>query len=252
VGQFLRRLSLRSRLSAEEQQVILSLDGRTEKYRAHQDIVSPGELVDAACLVADGLVGRFDQMRDGQRQLTSFYIAGDMCDLHSVVAPRASWSITAISNATTIRVPHADLQEVARRYPTIAMAFWRDDTVDASILAKWVGNLGRKSSIARVAHLFCEMAMRSEAGGLGTRTSFEFHATQEQLADATGITTVHLNRTLQEIRRQNLLTFISGRVNVLDWDGLASVAEFDPSYLLFDAAAHRQPKRLGEPQMVVE
>ena len=236
---FLRRLLIRSALTLEEQQAILSLTGDSERIPARRDIVSPGETVESACLVSRGLVARYDQMLDGQRQVTSYYIAGDMCDLHSVVVPKASWSITAVSQASVIRIPHRQLRSLCLDYPAIALAFWRDGTVDASIFAKWVGNLGRKKAKARIAHIMCEMGTRMEAAHLGTRVAYELKVTQEQLSDASGLTPVHVNRTLQEIRREGLLSFSGGHVEVMDWDALVSVAEFDPAYLMLANPPHR-------------
>ncbi len=238
-ARFLHRLRLRTVLTSEEQQAVLSLSGETQHFRAHEDIVSPGERVEHACLIAGGLAGRFDQMLDGERQVTSFYIAGDMCDLHSVVAPRASWSITALSRVTAVLVPHRQLRELCIRYPGLAVAFWRDGTADGSIFAKWIGNLGRKNAKARIGHLFCEMGMRSEAAGLGVKTAFDLPLTQHQLADAAGLTTVHVNRTLQEMKRDGLLRFNNGHVNIPEWHTLTSIAEFDPAYLLLEGPPHR-------------
>jgi len=243
VALFLKRLLLRSALSPDEQRAVLGLTGEQQRVATHMDIVSPGETVETACLVARGLVARYDQMLDGQRQITSFYIPGDMCDLHSVVVPKASWSITAVSSVHVVRVPHRQLRELCIRYPALAIAFWRDGTVDASVFAKWVGNLGRKNAKARIAHVMCEMGLRMEAAGLGTRTSFELPVTQEQLAEATGITAVHVNRTLQEIRGDGLLSFRGGRVEISDWDALARVAEFEPGYLMLEGP----PQRLAPP-----
>ena len=120
---FVRRILQRSVLNQEEQQAILGLSGKTQQYAARHDIVIPGQHVESACLVGRGLVARFDRMRDGNRQLTCFYIPGDMCDLHSVVAPKATWSITAISAATVVRVPHRELLDLCIRYPAVALAF---------------------------------------------------------------------------------------------------------------------------------
>lgn len=236
---FLQRLLRRSDLTGEEQQAILHLTGTDDNCRPHEDIVRPGERVESACLVAKGLVARYDQQLDGRRQITSFYIAGDMCDLHSVVAPKASWSITAISEARVIRVPHRQLGKLCVDDPGLALAFWRDCTVDASIFAKWVGNLGRKSAKERITHLFCEMGLRMEAAGLGTRQAFELRVTQEQLGEATGLTAVHVNRTLQEIRTQGLVAVDRGHIQIPDWNVLAAIAEFDPSYLMLEGAAKR-------------
>ena len=237
---FLKRLLLRSALTPEEQAAVSALTGEIQRVAAHLDIVRPGETVESACLVARGLVARYDQMADGQRQITSFYIAGDMCDLHSVVAPKASWSITAISPVAIVRIPHRQLRDLCIRYPAIALAFWRDGTVDASIFAKWVGNLGRKDAKARIAHVMCEMGMRMEAAGLGTRTSYDLPLTQEQLGDATGLTPVHVNRTLQTIRGMGMLKFGSGRVEIPDWEALADLAEFDPVFLMLEGPPRRE------------
>jgi CRP-like cAMP-binding protein len=232
LSRFLAKLLLRSPLSEEQQRDILSLEGRLCRYPAHRDIVSPGERVHESCLIVDGLIGRFDQMSSGQRQITAFHVAGDMCDLHSVVVPTAAWCITALSNSTVMMIPHSQLHQLIDRHEAIAIAFWRETTVDGSRLAKWIGNMGRKGALSRLAHLFCEMGISMETAGLGTRLAFDLPATQEQIADAAGLTSVHTNRVLQELRGENLLIFRSGRVEILDWDRLASLAEFDPNYLV--------------------
>jgi CRP-like cAMP-binding protein len=232
IARFLSRLLHRSPLTQAEQIALLSLKGPISRHAAHRDVVSPGERVEHSCLIVDGLAGRFDQMANGKRQITALHLPGDMCDLHSVVVPTASWSITALSDVTVMQVEHKKLRELVESYPGIAMAFWRDAVADGSHLVKWVGNLGRKGAAARVAHIFCEIGMRMESAGLGERRSFNFPVTQEQLADAAGLTSVHTNRVLQELRGRNLLTFRAGKVEILDWDAFAREAEFDPAYLI--------------------
>lgn len=229
---FLARLLRRSQLDPEERDAILSLSGQTHQFHANADIVSPGQTVSHSCLIAHGLAARYDQMADGQRQLNAFHIEGDMCDLHSVVCPTAAWGITALTTTTVFQVAHAELRPLVARYPRVALAFWREGTADASILAKWVGNLGRRGARARLAHLLCEMGLRMEASALGTRNQFWFDVTQTNLADATGLTPVHVNRTLQALRREGLIRTDSRMIYVDDWQRLTSVAEFDPDYLL--------------------
>lgn len=231
---FLSRLLSRSLLSDDEQKAVLRLRTRRADYSANRDIVSPAQTVDHACLVAGGVVARFDQMHDGRRQITSFFLSGDMCDLHSVVAPKATWSMTALSHATVLQIPHDDLRRVALEYPALAFAFWRDCTVDSSILAKWVGNLGRKNSLGRISHVLCEVALRMENADLGSRCLFQLPISQEQLADAGGMTAVHVNRTLQELRRRNLIRFKSGVVEIVDWDAIVELSDFDPAYLMLN------------------
>ena len=229
---FLKRLLLRSRLSIDEQEAILALKGHAIQVDGRRDVVRPGDKVDHACLVVRGLAARFDQMADGQRQITAFYIAGDMCDLHSVPVAVAGWGIEALATTTIVKVPHSELLAIATRHPAIAFAFWRDTTADASILAKSVSNLGRRNAQARLAHLICEMGIRMEQTGLGTRTEFAFQAIQAQLAEALGMTDVHMNRSIQGLRREGLLRTENRIYYVEDWDRLASIAEFSSDYLL--------------------
>lgn len=237
LSRFLDRLLRHSTLSSDERKAILDLPSHASQVQARLDVVSPGKVVDHACLIVKGLVGRFDQMTDGRRQTTALHIPGDMCDLHSVVQPRPSWSITALTTTTVLHVPHRNLRELVRTYPGIGLAFWRDTAADAAILSKWLGNFGRKDARSRVAHLFCEMAVRMEAANLGTRTSYQLPMTQEQLSDATGMTAVHVNRTLQMLRATGTLSFAHGLVEISDWEGLKKLADFTEAYLLMSADA---------------
>lgn len=236
---FVARLRRRSPLNQREQQALLQLPYRVIQVHARTDIVSPGKLVNHASLVARGLVARYDQLRDGKRQITSFHIPGDMCDLLSLMAPIPAWGMTALPATTVLLVPHSALGRLALEYPQIGLAFWRDTTADATVLAKWLVNLGRHDARGRLAHLLCEMGVRMEAAGLGTATSFTLGATQEQLADALGLTPVHVNRMMQGLRHEGLLEVRSQHVQVLDWSQLVRVAEFEPAYLLLDEPVSR-------------
>jgi CRP-like cAMP-binding protein len=236
LDRYLRRLSSHSPLTSADRHAILALRAESEQVASHRDIVRPGQLVTKACYVVDGLVGRYDQMRDGQRQITALHLPGDMCDLHSVVLPMARWSLTAVSRVSILRIPHADIQRLADESPSLGLAFWRDTAVDAAIIAKWCANLGRKDAGSRIAHLFCEMGLRMELAGLGTRTDYPFRIIQQDLADVVGITAVHLNRTLQGLRELGAVEFRDGRVTITDWQRLVSRAEFDPSYLAHAAS----------------
>jgi CRP-like cAMP-binding protein len=110
---FLDRLTRRSLLSDQEQQAVLNLPGHAEQVAAHRDFVVPGRSVDHACLVVGGIVGRFDDNREGRRQITTLHIPGDMCDLHSVVLPRPSYALQALSVATILQVPHISIKAAA-------------------------------------------------------------------------------------------------------------------------------------------
>ena len=228
---FLSRLTKRSVLSAEERQAILDLPGQAMQVRANHDFVRLGERVDSSCLVVAGIVGRFDQTREGARQITALHIPGDMCDLHSVVQPVPTSALQALSVATIVRVPHASIRLIAAEYPAVAEAFWRDCEVDAAILAEWVVNVGRRNGRTRIAHLLCEMATRLADKPTGNDFVFDFPVTQMQLADATAMTAVHVNRTLQTLRADGLIEWHQRIIRVPDWSALAALAEFDSAYL---------------------
>jgi CRP-like cAMP-binding protein len=238
---FLNKLTSRSVLNHEEQQAILNLPGKSEHVQAKHDFVSPGEKVDHSCLLVAGLVGRFGQNSEGKRQITAIHIPGDMPDLHSVVQPTATSALQALSIATIIRVPHAALRSATNSYPALAEAFWRQCMVDAAILSQWVVNVGCRDARTRMAHVLCEMGTRLQAVHTKGETFFPLAVTQDQLADATGLTAVHVNRTLKGLRRDGLADVSRGSVRIPDWKALAAVGEFEPTYLQEDV---RPEKRL--------
>lgn len=233
---FLDRITGRSRLSDEERQAILDLPGEVANVAANQDVVRLGEVVTFTCLVADGLMGRFGQTRDGDRQISALYVPGDMPDLYSYVLPRSSSALTALTKTTAVRVPHSAIEAITARYPAIGKAFWRDCMVDAAITGEWILNLGRRNARARTAHLLCEMAARYEQIGKLVGLSFPLPLSQTHLADALGLTPVHVNRTLAALKRDGIVRMTSRVVHVLDWSALTAAAEFDPGYLQLDSA----------------
>lgn len=239
---FVDRLNSRSILTLEEQQAVLDLPGQAEQVQANQDFVALGERVDHSCLMVAGIVGRFDQNGEGIRQITAMHIPGDMCDLHSVVRPMPTSALQALSVATILRIPHSAIRSVAAHYPAVAEALWRDCMVDSSILCEWMVNVGRRDARTRVAHLLCEMASR-----LGAMVEemddivFDLPITQTQLADATALTPVHVNRTLQQLRKEGLVDWHQRVVRLPKFKALMAVAEFDPDYLQSDV---RQEQKL--------
>jgi CRP-like cAMP-binding protein len=231
---FVERLTSRSVLTPAEQQAILNLPGHAMQVQANRDFVPMGRRVDHACLIVAGIVGRFDQNGDGARQITAMHIAGDMCDLHSVVQPVPTSALQALSVATVLRVPHDAIRSAAARHPALAEALWRDCMVDASILSEWVVNVGRRDARTRVAHILCEMATRLGADTSTNDVQFALPITQTQLGEATALTAVHVNRTLQYLRAERLVEWRQRVVRMPRWDALVRVAEFDPTYLQQD------------------
>ena len=230
---FLERLLSRSVLSDREQSHILELPFRVKQARPNEDFVSLGQRVQHACFVVEGLVGRFDQNSRGERQITALHIAGDMPDLHSVVQPTATSALQALSTSTILEVPHSALRKASGDHPAIAEAFWRDCMVDSMILAQWVVNIGRRDAKSRVAHLLCEMTRRYRIVPIAGRLAFNLPMTQAQLADAAGLTPVHINRTLKALAGIGT-RFSQRKVWIDDWAALVRMGDFDPAYLQDD------------------
>lgn len=241
---FLNRLTARSVLTPEEQEAVLALPMHPMQLRAQQDFVQMNEKTSHGCLIASGMIARFGQTLDGQRQITAFHIPGDMADLNSVVRPIGIGGLTALCDTIILRVPHVDIRAVAARYPAVAEAFWRDCMLDAAILMQWVVSVGRQRAKTRLAHIFCEMAIRM-GGNREILKEYSFPVTQERLAEAVGLTGVHVNRSLKALRAEGLVTATRGRVQIHDWERLARVGEFEAAYLVADTVPERQKRLLA-------
>jgi len=236
---WLDRLTLRSVLNAEEQQALLALPGELVSIAANRDFVRLGEHVDRACLIVSGLAGRFGQTRNGERLITALHIPGDMADLHSVPLPNAATALNALTDTVIYRVPHRDLHALGRRFPMLAEAFWRDCMVDAAILSEWAVRNGRLPARARIAHLICELSRRVAVGTSADGARFPWPLSQIQLADVTGLTSVHANRMLRELREEGAAHIWGRQVEILDWKRLCAIGEFDDQYLQLHVPAER-------------
>lgn len=228
---FLQSLEARSRLGDEERQAVLELPFHPRHLTANQDFVHQGETVAHSSFVLGGLVGTFGQNKRGDRQITSVFMGGDMIDLNSVVVPEAFAALQALVPTTVLQVPHSALRTAAAKYPVLAEAFWRECVIDAAILNEWVMNVGRRDARSRLAHLFCELACRTGRRNAGNGYSFPFPITQNQLADMVGMTPVHVNRTLKGMRADGMVDLVQRTVQILNWDRLTQVGEFDSAYL---------------------
>jgi CRP-like cAMP-binding protein len=228
---FLDKLTSRSNLGPAECQAILDLPAQPVQIQINRDFVRLGERVNHASFVVAGLVGRFGQNREGSRQITAVHLPTDMVDLHSVVAPDACSALQALSVTTILRVPHEALRAAVRRYPAIGEAFWRECVVDASVLAEWIVNVGRRDAKSRLAHLFCEIACRADGLGAKAGSSIPFPATQTHIADMSGLTSVHVNRSLQSLKQDGIVELHSRMIHVVDWQRLIQVGDFDADYL---------------------
>ena len=228
---FVQRLSALSPLSRNDIAALTELPCEAVRFRGNVDIELPGQAFEYACLVATGLVAGFVQLADGRRQFTALHIPGDMADIHRVAMPMAGSAIQTLTTTMVVRVPAKKLRSVAFNSPTITQAFWAYSAVDAAVLAQWAVNLGRRDAKARMAHFLCEMSLRSESSGQGTRNEFVLEASQGQIGDALGLTAVHVNRTLKALRQSKVVSIDGRIIRIQDWALLTAIGDFDPNYL---------------------
>ena len=239
IEQFAERLHRLSPLSGDDRDALGAVRGDIIQARAGTDLLPGSDGGEACHLVVEGLVGRFTQFHNGSRLIVAVYVPGDMADLHAVATPRLAPPLQALTTATLIRFPLRELQAAARARPALAHACWAYSAVDTAVIAAWAASLGRKSALQRMAHLLCEVGVRMEQSGRGSRHEFMLELTQPQLGEILGLTPVHVNRTLKALKGQGLVA-VSGRTfQVRDWDQLAAIAEFDPDYLQIDDAIAR-------------
>jgi len=226
-----RRWERRVSLSSDDKSALAALTANRRTYQRDAYLVREGEPTTICTLLIQGFAFRQKLVTDGSRQIISFHIPGEFLDIQNSLLGVADHNVPDfdIYNPKSWR-KDALLQLIAAR-PMVRQAIWFDTLLDASVFREWVVNVGRRDARQRIAHLLCELAARLKAAGLGDGPSYDFPLTQEQLADATGLTPVHTNRTLQTLRRDGLISMTSSKLTIEDWDGLADVGDFSERYL---------------------
>lgn len=233
----IRKLEAIASLTAEEKQAIMALPFLARDIPADQDIVSIGDTPGECCILIEGWACRYKMTPDGGRQIMAFHIPGDMPDQQSLYLKTLDHSIAALTPVTVAFIHHRDLHELARRYDGIANALWRDALVDAAIFREWMVGIGRRSAHQRISHVLCEMAVKAESVGLNDGNTYPWPVTQMELADALGLTDVHVNRVIRDLRLDGLVNVGRGSFVVHDWNGLKKHGQFDPLYLHLDERA---------------
>jgi CRP-like cAMP-binding protein len=228
---FIRKLRARHHLSREEENALRNMRWDERRFDRHQVIVRPGEELHESMLLTSGFALRCKFATDGARQIIEINIPGDFIDLHGFILQRLDHEITAASRCEIATVPHAELRRVTGEFPRLSRVLWFQTLVDAAIHREWMLVLGKKRSRSRVAQLFCEMQTRLQIVGLPSDKGYSLPFNQQDLADITGMTPVHLNRCLKELRDANLVTYRNGRVELEDLGGLARDAQYMPEYL---------------------
>ncbi|OWK32276.1 Crp/Fnr family transcriptional regulator [Sphingomonas mucosissima] len=227
-----RRLSYWSKLNADDRGAILDLPHRAKLLERHGYIVREGEKVSQSCVLLSGYAIRQKIVAGGARQIVAVHMKGDLVDLQNSFLGTADHSVQVLTDSQIAYIPAEALKKLAFDRPTVGMALWLDTLVDASVFREWIANVGRRDAHTRIAHLLCEFALRLKVAGLGEATEYELPMTQEQIADCTGLTPVHVNRTLKALEVEKLIERRSGRsVTIGDWRKLAAAGDFDSTYL---------------------
>jgi CRP-like cAMP-binding protein len=230
----LLRLRRRDDISEEEERAIRDAIGDVREVPADRVIIRADEELTASTLLLDGIMCRYKDLRDGQRQISALHVPGDFVDLHSFSLKRLDHNIMALTPCRFAQMPHQRLTEITEAYPHLTRVYWFLTTLDAAIHREWMLSLGRRTAIQRLAHLLCEMFVRLEIVGMTDGGSFPFGLTQTDLAECTGLTAVHVNRTLRELRERGLVEVAARRVTIYDLPALQTLAEFNPSYLYLE------------------
>lgn len=228
------RLRVLTALDGADADAMQSLPVMVRHYRANQPIVREGDRPRECCVLVDGFCVRAKTTSDGRRQILSIHIAGDIPDLQSLHLHVMDHDLVTLTECTLGFISHVALRELTRRRPSVAEALWRDTLVDTAIFREWIVNVGQRSGLNRLAHLVMELRERLRVVGRVGGSEFELPLTQEQLGEAMGITSIHVNRILKQLYNLGVLKFQRGRITILDEAKFNEVADFDLLYLHLD------------------
>jgi CRP-like cAMP-binding protein len=231
INPLIRKLESIVTLSEEERSALLRLPLHVTHLRAEQDIVREGDQPSRCCAPLGGFTCSYKVSREGGRQIVAFAIPGDIPDLQSLHLKTLDNSLATVTPCKVGFIEHESLRYVCERHPRIASALWRETLVDAAIHRERMTSMGRRDAASRIAHLLCELLVRMRVVGLADEDSCDLPLTQQALADALGLTDVHVNRTLRELREAGLVALKARVLTVENWEKLKDLGEFDPTYL---------------------
>ena len=226
------KLDFWAKFEEADKQAILALPHKVKVLERNDYIVREREATTHSCLMLSGFAIRHKMVADSARQIVAIHMKGDMVDLQNSFLGVADHSVQVLTASKVALVPRAAVKALAFARPRVGMSMWFDTLVYGSIFREWIANVGRRNARMRMAHLLCEFSLRLKLAGLGEETHYKLPMTQEQLADATGMTSVHASRTLKALAAQGLITRSSRRsVTIGDWQKLVAAGDFDSNYL---------------------
>jgi CRP-like cAMP-binding protein len=231
----LRRLERRSPLGEADRAALKALPHSERQIGPGGHIVRDGDKAETCALLLSGFAYRYKLTGEGGRQIISLHVAGEFLDLQHAFLGIADTSVQTLTEADVAFIPHSAIEQLALHNSAIARALWIDTLIDSSIFREWVVNVGRRDSRARVAHILCEFSLRLEAAGMAKDHVYELPMTQEQLADAVGLTSVHVNRVLKQLGDEGLIDRDRRTIRIVDWERIRQVGDFNERYLHHDA-----------------
>jgi CRP-like cAMP-binding protein len=229
----IQKLQHGAELTDEDRQVLEKVITEPRIVDPRQDIIQEGDRPENVHLILEGFACRYKLLPGGERQIMAYLVPGDLCDLHVSILGEMDHSIATLSRCKVVYIPRRAVEDITENHGRINRALWWATLVDEAILREWLVNMGRRPADKQLAHLLVELLVRLQAVGLATENSYEFPVTQAELADTLGISTVHVNRMLQQLRKDGLLTLQGNRLTMTNVDGLKEFAEFNPNYLHF-------------------
>jgi CRP-like cAMP-binding protein len=231
VDYFLKRILRRDTLPPAEEQALRDAAGGVQTYAAGADLASEGDRPDHSTLLIEGFTTRYRLLGNGQRQITALHVPGDFVDLQSFVLKTMDHSVGALSPVKVVAFPHTAIKRITETHPHLTRIMWLLTMLDAAIHREWLATMGGLPAPRHMAHLICEMYIRLQVVGLADAGQFTLPMTQADLGDTLGLSSVHVNRVLQELRADGLISWQGQTVKILDWLRLQKAADFDPSYL---------------------
>jgi CRP-like cAMP-binding protein len=230
-SRLITRLRCVTEISSETERLITQLPISVRNCASGEVIVEQGAKPSDCCLVLDGFVAREKTANDSDRQIIAFYVPGDIPDANTLHLPKMDHSLISVGPAVVGFIPHESLDAALLQSPELLHVLWRETLIDAAVLRQWVVNLGQRDGIARVAHVLCELTMRLGAVGLLRDDSLSIPWTQADVADATGMTAIHANRVIQDLRSRGIVQWEAKHVKIVHWERLVEVAGFSADYL---------------------
>lgn len=232
VGALTFRLEAYAGLSQDER---ASLDGLARKnvreIAPRRDLIREGDAPRSVFVVLEGWASRYKTLPDGRRQIVALFVPGDLFDLNVHILKQMDHNVGSITALKVAEIAREEFERLMLEHPRVTQALFWDELVTVSVQREWTLNVGQRTAYERIAHLLCEMIFRLRAVGLSDGSSCDFPLTQVDLADATGLTAVHVNRTLQELRRDGLIELHARRLAVPDLQALMHAGTFNPNYL---------------------